>query len=194
MVPTDISKNFTSGEIQTASNNVRPISASDNAHPTSSSARLVISIIASLIPIKLNATDYLLWKSLFEPILRASGSTVSDDDILIFILDGLPSTYRQFYSSIRIRTSTTVLLLEELHNLLLCEEIAVVEEAPIEQPTVMAASCSPLPMHGGRGSSYRGSFSLGNRGHSRYSNRNHSSPCGLLPPPAGISHGTRPIC
>ncbi|GAV90626.1 UBN2_3 domain-containing protein, partial [Cephalotus follicularis] len=34
------------------------------------SSTVVISNIASLIPIKLDSTSYLLWKSLFEPIFR----------------------------------------------------------------------------------------------------------------------------
>ncbi|GAV73201.1 UBN2_3 domain-containing protein, partial [Cephalotus follicularis] len=32
---------------------------------------IIISNISSLIPIKLNGSNFLLWKSLFEPILRA---------------------------------------------------------------------------------------------------------------------------
>ncbi|KAJ4965131.1 hypothetical protein NE237_016980 [Protea cynaroides] len=37
---------------------------------TNSTPPLVISNIASLIPIKLSSTNYMLWKSLFEPILH----------------------------------------------------------------------------------------------------------------------------
>ncbi|KAJ4961303.1 hypothetical protein NE237_021213 [Protea cynaroides] len=40
------------------------------ATPLSPSSSLVISNISSLIPIKLTSTNYLLWKSLFKPILR----------------------------------------------------------------------------------------------------------------------------
>ncbi|KAJ4968570.1 hypothetical protein NE237_015271 [Protea cynaroides] len=76
------------------------------------------------------------FKSISDQLV-AYNSIVSDDDIIIFVLDGLPSIYRQFYSSIRIRARTSILTLEELHNLLICEEIALQEESSTDHSTAL---------------------------------------------------------
>ncbi|KAJ4954321.1 hypothetical protein NE237_011104 [Protea cynaroides] len=162
---------------------------------TNSSPPLVISNIASLIPIKLSSTNYMLWKSLFEPILcghklmhliddstltpitpdsplykkdqmllswinvtlsefalpsivgvsfakatrNLLKTSVSEDDIVLYVLDGLPPSYQQFCPFIQIRARITALPLEELHTLLICEEPAPVDESPNENSTAFVA-------------------------------------------------------
>ncbi|KAJ4969157.1 hypothetical protein NE237_015858 [Protea cynaroides] len=76
------------------------------------------------------------FKSISDQLV-AYNSIVSDDDIIIFVLDGLPSIYRQFFSSIHIRACTSILTLEELHNLLICEEIAFQEETSTDHSTAL---------------------------------------------------------
>ncbi|KAJ4953089.1 hypothetical protein NE237_029921 [Protea cynaroides] len=109
-----------------------------------------------------------------------------------------PIYIRKFCSSIRIRAHTSDLTLEELYNLLLCEEIANTEETNADHPTAMAAIRPPF-MHGGRGFSNQGRNSSGCRGHpyNRKSYHDNSITRGLLPTPpssGGLSQGTRPIC
>ncbi|KAJ4972192.1 hypothetical protein NE237_005291 [Protea cynaroides] len=61
------STNTQSNDISTDGNNVVPTDTISMATPSSP---LVISNIASLIPIKLSSSNFLLWESLFEPILH----------------------------------------------------------------------------------------------------------------------------
>ncbi|KAJ4966240.1 hypothetical protein NE237_018089 [Protea cynaroides] len=204
---------------------------------------LVFSNIASLIPIKLSSTNYMLWKSLFEPILHGhklmhliDGSTpfpiTSDspfyekDQMLLswinailsesalpyivgvssakaawdllktryasatpahvmslkrqlsrikkgsqsmidyiqqfkIISDQLVACGSTFSSSVRIRAQSTALPLEELHTLLICEELALADESPNEQSTAYVAY-RPNSPNSGRGNSGRGNFGRGN--------------------------------
>ncbi|KAJ4972635.1 hypothetical protein NE237_005809 [Protea cynaroides] len=234
------------------------VSNNTSAQPWAASPSLVISNISSHIPIKLNLTNYLLWKSLFEPILRGHklmhlldgttlvpvnvdspwykkdqmllswinatlsesallyivgvssakkawdllkhqyasttpahimslkrqlscikkgsqsmstylqqfktssdqlatyGSPISDDNIVLFILDSLPSSYRQFSSSVRIRACSTVFTIEKLHNLLLCEETAIANETLADTTTTLAAFQFPSTIYGHENSTHRG--------------------------------------
>ncbi|KAJ4965971.1 hypothetical protein NE237_017820 [Protea cynaroides] len=97
--------------------------------------------------------DYLQQFKSISDQLTTSASTVSNDDIIILILDGLPPSYRQFCSSIRIHAKTSDVTLEELNNLLLCEEIVVNDEIGTDQPIAMAAF-RPNTTHASRSHSY----------------------------------------
>ena len=46
------------------------VGASSDQFSSSASSPMVINNIVDLIPIKLDGTNYLMWRSLFEPILR----------------------------------------------------------------------------------------------------------------------------
>ncbi|KAJ4981007.1 hypothetical protein NE237_031844 [Protea cynaroides] len=247
-----------SHETPAAQNNVSldaSIAQTESASTVTSSPPLVISNIASLIPIKLTSTNYLLWKSLFEPILRGHklmhlidgtmptpiaatspwyekyqmllswiNATLSESalpyissakkawDILqqryasatpahIMSLkrqlsrikkDGLPPTYRQFYSSIHIRARTTALSLEELHNLLICEELALTDDS-LDQSQALATFRPPKLAQG------QGLHSTRGRGHSSghgyYPPRRYNNERGLLPLPTSTDKtGTRSKC
>lgn len=69
--------------------------------------------------------------------LAASHSPISDDDLLISILNGLPSKYRPFASSINARFVT--ITTEELHSLLVAEEICLQDESSLEHVIALAA-------------------------------------------------------
>ncbi|KAJ4947955.1 hypothetical protein NE237_014203 [Protea cynaroides] len=108
-------------------------------------------------------TDYLQQFKNISDQLAASGSPVSDDDLVIYILDGLPLTYRQFGYSVRIRSRTSQLSLEELHTLLICEELALADETPNENNTAFVAY-RPCKINTGRGSSsFKGRSNNGGR-------------------------------
>ncbi|KAJ4963613.1 hypothetical protein NE237_023552 [Protea cynaroides] len=223
-----------------ASTNNSLTTATDASLSAGSSSPLVISNIASLIPLKLGATNYLFWKLLFDPVLHghkqardllktkyASTSpahimslncqlsrikkgtqsmtdylqqfkslsdqlaafdfAVSTNDNILLVLDGLPSSYWQFCSSVWIRACTSKLILEELHNLLLCEEIALPNDLSTNNSTTMAAfrPSSFIPV---RGSYHKGSY----RGHR--SSNGHSSRGLLLTPPYPHGSAPHPIC
>ncbi|KAJ4971586.1 hypothetical protein NE237_004685 [Protea cynaroides] len=88
-------------------------------------------------------SDYLLQFKTMSDQLVACGSLVSNDDIILLFLDGLPPSYRQFCSSLCIHARTSTLTLDELHTLLICEELAFVDEPLTEQPNAMAAFQPP---------------------------------------------------
>ncbi|PKU60409.1 Retrovirus-related Pol polyprotein from transposon TNT 1-94 [Dendrobium catenatum] len=65
-------------------------------------------------------------KNLVDQIV-ASGSTVDNEDIILYILNGLPSSYQAFKTSIRIMLNP--ISLENLYPLLLSEEINIACDA-----------------------------------------------------------------
>ncbi|KAI0513689.1 hypothetical protein KFK09_009719 [Dendrobium nobile] len=65
-------------------------------------------------------------KSLVDQI-AAAGSTVDIEDIILYILNGLPPTYQSFKTSIR--TMLTSISLDQLYPLLLSEEIHLAVDA-----------------------------------------------------------------
>lgn len=79
--------------------------------------------------------------------LAACGAPMSDDDMIIHILEGLPNSYRQFNSSIRICACTSLLTLEELHMLLICEEMSVAEEPSPTSNVALYAARPNKPQH-----------------------------------------------
>ncbi|KAJ4951903.1 hypothetical protein NE237_028735 [Protea cynaroides] len=100
--------------------------------------------------------------------------------------------YHQFSSSIHIRARTTTLSLEEIHNLLICEELALTDDST-DQSQALVTFRPPKPAHG------RGSPSARGRGHSPghsyYPPRHYNNERGLLPLPHSTNKsGTRPQC
>ncbi|XP_056169907.1 uncharacterized protein LOC130138798 [Syzygium oleosum] len=81
--------------------------------------------------------DYLQQFKVISDQLTACGSPLSEDDLLIHILDSLPPSYRQLCSSVRIYARTSTLSIEELHTLLICEDLSLIEDTP---PAVSAQS------------------------------------------------------
>ncbi|KAJ4978920.1 hypothetical protein NE237_009700 [Protea cynaroides] len=252
---------------------------------TNSSLPLVISNIPNLIPIKLSSTNCMLWKSLFEPILRghklmhliddstatpitldspqyekdqmllswinatlnesdlsyivgvsfakvawnllktryasttlghvmslkrqlshirkgsqpmihyiqqfkniadqlaACNSSVSEDDLVLYVLNGLPPSYLQFCSSIRIRAWSTALPLEELHTLLICEELALADESPNENSSAFVSYRRTKPNVGRDNSSYRGRHNNQGRGWQNQWHFSYSIETGILTSP-----------
>lgn len=67
-------------------------------------------------------------------------SPMSDDDLLTYILDRFHSSHRSFSSSIWICACTYSLSLEELHILLICEKINLMEETFMKSPIAFIVS------------------------------------------------------
>ena len=82
-------------------------------------------------------SDYLQRFKMTTDKLAASNSPVSDDDLQVCILNGLSSNYQSFASSIR--TSSTSVNIEELHSLLVAEELCLLDESSSETILAMAA-------------------------------------------------------
>ncbi|KAJ4973801.1 hypothetical protein NE237_006975 [Protea cynaroides] len=99
--------------------------------------------------------DYIKQIKMLSDQLVVCGATVSDDDLILITLYGLPLTYHQFCSLIRIHARSTILFLKELHTLLICEEIAVTEDSPPKQSSALIAS-RPSRQPAGRGFSHLG--------------------------------------
>ncbi|XP_078148653.1 uncharacterized protein LOC144544113 [Carex rostrata] len=61
--------------------------------------------------------------------LAACGSPVSEEDLILYTLDGLTdSAYRPFQTAIRTRSHSGPVSIEELQTLLVCEEISLTDE------------------------------------------------------------------
>ncbi|PKU70166.1 Retrovirus-related Pol polyprotein from transposon TNT 1-94 [Dendrobium catenatum] len=74
-----------------------------------------------------NMTQYLTdIKSLVDQI-AAAGATVDTEDIILYILNGLPPPYQSFKTSIR--TMLTPISLDQLYPLLLSEEVNIASDA-----------------------------------------------------------------
>ncbi|XP_010266990.1 PREDICTED: uncharacterized protein LOC104604390 [Nelumbo nucifera] len=84
--------------------------------------------------------DYLQQVKSISYQLAGCGAPVSDDELHIYILDGLPSSYRPFASTIRGRARIAAVTLEELHDLLICKEMSLVEDAPTENSHALVAA------------------------------------------------------
>lgn len=115
-------------------------------------------------------------------------STVNDEDIVIYALNGLPTEYNIFRTSMRTRSQSVTF--DELHVLMKSEESAIAKQSKSEnvilQPTAMYASQigrswsnSPQFSHGrGRGRSGRGRTTFFNpsSSYSRGSTTNNNNP------------------
>ncbi|KAJ4954204.1 hypothetical protein NE237_031036 [Protea cynaroides] len=139
------SDNTTASHDAPATQNIVPpdasVSQTELASTLNPSSPLIISNIASLLPIKLTSTNYLLWKSLFEPIFCGHK--------LMHLIDGTmptPIAATSFCSFIRIHARTIALSLEELHNLLILEELALTDDPPDQSQALAAFDLRNLHM------------------------------------------------
>ena len=105
------------------------------------------------------------------------GSLVSDNILLICILDGLPLSYHSFSSSIQIYAQTCLLSLEELYILLICEEINLIEEASMQSTTAFIALIPTKVFNPGHDLSHR----RYKRHHNNDRRPNHLLSEGILP-------------
>ncbi|PKU86451.1 5'-3' exoribonuclease 2 [Dendrobium catenatum] len=90
--------------------------------------------------------------------IAASGSTIDAEDILIFILNGLPSTYNAFRSAIR--TSQQPIDLDTLYSLLCSEEINL----QTQQQKDLASSNDTMALFSNRTNSRSKTFYRNNKG------------------------------
>ncbi|KAJ8622693.1 hypothetical protein MRB53_031222 [Persea americana] len=77
--------------------------------------------------------------------LATCGAPVSEEDLILHTLSGLPFVYRPFQTSISTRSRYDSVSLEELHTLLVCEELSLVDDVTAESSTAFAASKSSFP-------------------------------------------------
>ncbi|KAJ8646752.1 hypothetical protein MRB53_008500 [Persea americana] len=141
----------------------------------------------------LSMQDYLQQIKMLTDKLAMSGSPVSEEDSILYTLNGLPTQYRPFQTSIRTRSASDPVSIDELHALLVCEELSLGDEslpATTESSTafsvtnITTASSRGLGhSHGGRGSRYRG------RGRGRYQGpqQYQQAPQQGVPPPQNSS-------
>ncbi|KAJ8636288.1 hypothetical protein MRB53_010555 [Persea americana] len=94
----------------------------------------------------------------------ASLTSVHESDLLIHILDGLPVAYWPFKTTINTRSMSDPVTLDQLHALLICEELALEDTPAVSKPsTASTASRNPTI----RGNQRRGSFNNKGRGRGR---------------------------
>ncbi|KAJ8621709.1 hypothetical protein MRB53_030238 [Persea americana] len=86
--------------------------------------------------------EYLHQLKIIADQLATCGAPVSEEDLNLHALSGLPSVYRPFQTSIRTRSRHDPVSLEELHTLLVCEELSLVDDVTAESSTAFAASKS----------------------------------------------------
>ncbi|KAJ4968022.1 hypothetical protein NE237_014723 [Protea cynaroides] len=156
---------------------------------------LVITNITSLI----NAT---LSESILLYIVGISSSKKAwdvlkqcEEDLILYVLNGLPPSYCKFGSSVCIRAHTAELSLPELHTLLTWDELALANETS-QDPHIAYVVARPGKPHLGHGSpSFRGQTSSGCSGHHSQRHQHSSHDSGLFPTPATSQAGmtnTRP--
>ncbi|RWR84275.1 Retrovirus-related Pol polyprotein from transposon TNT 1-94 [Cinnamomum micranthum f. kanehirae] len=90
--------------------------------------------------------EYLHQIKVISDQLATCGAPVSEDDLILYFLSGLPSVYRPFQTTIRTRSRHDPVSLEELHTLLVCEELSLADDLTIEASTAFTARKStPIP-------------------------------------------------
>ncbi|KAJ8644535.1 hypothetical protein MRB53_006283 [Persea americana] len=120
--------------------------------------------------------DYLQHIKILTDKLAMSGSPVSEEDLLLHTLNGLPAQYRPFQTSIRTRSATDPVSLDELHALLVCEELSLEDDiipAATDAATAFSANRATTPSNRGLGFGGRGGRSRG-RGRGRYHSGNQT--------------------
>ncbi|KAJ8629486.1 hypothetical protein MRB53_022809 [Persea americana] len=83
--------------------------------------------------------DYLHQIKVLADQLATCGSPIRDEDLILHTLAGFPSLYRPFQTAIRARPRHDPVSLEELHTLLICEELILTEDATTESSTAFNA-------------------------------------------------------
>lgn len=119
-------------------------------------------------------------KSIIDNI-SATGSTIDPEDIILYILNGLPPLYQPFKTSIR--TQLNPINLEDFYALLINEETHLANEAshtPLNQP-------NHLTLYSNRGRStrppYRGRSNASRRGGLSYPSKNRFIICQICEKP-----------
>ncbi|PKU73457.1 Retrovirus-related Pol polyprotein from transposon TNT 1-94 [Dendrobium catenatum] len=129
-------------------------------------------------------TQYLAQVKTLVDNIAAAGSHVDSEDILMYILNGLPTPYNPFKSSIR--TSQLPVSLETLYSLLCSEEINIQNELRREAPP----SSDNTAFYTNRGRSNRG---RGNFSNTRGRGQNPKQLNNAVRPPSAATT-TRPNC
>ncbi|XP_010248327.1 PREDICTED: uncharacterized protein LOC104591232 [Nelumbo nucifera] len=131
------------------------------------------------------------------------------DELQIYILDGLPQSYRPFAATIRGRSRTESVTLEELHDLLTGEELSLAEDIASEPTSAFNANkTARSPQYGkgpnnGRSHQQQQDFDTTKRPHLGRNNNNSPKSQFPLPNNSGRVHtfdsrpsmpSNRPIC
>lgn len=83
--------------------------------------------------------EYLHQLKLIADQLANYSALVSEEDLILYTLSGLPSIYRPFQTSICTRSQHDPVSLEEIHTLLFLEELSLVDEVHVNSSTTFAA-------------------------------------------------------
>ncbi|KAJ8618297.1 hypothetical protein MRB53_014483 [Persea americana] len=83
--------------------------------------------------------EYLHQLKVIADQLATCGAPVSEEDLILYTLSGLPSMYRPFQTSIRTRSRHDPVSLEELHTLLVCEKLSFADEVTGDSSTAFVA-------------------------------------------------------
>lgn len=127
--------------------------------------------------------DYLQQFKVITDQLAASASPISEDELLYAVLDGLPSAYRPLQSVIRARARSGPMPIEEVHNLLICEELSLADDiAQDTTATAFAATRSAAIKPTGSGFHGRGSSNFQQRSKSGQRRSFNSTNSGSSPP------------
>ncbi|PKU80787.1 Retrovirus-related Pol polyprotein from transposon TNT 1-94 [Dendrobium catenatum] len=112
-------------------------------------------------------------KSLVDQI-TAAGSTVDDEDVVLYILQGLPNSYQSFKTSIR--TMLHPVSLDSLYSLLISEEIHVSSDVA-KETALQESKMAFYTYRGGRGRRSRGRQQSSGNEHPPRPNENTQVSC-----------------
>lgn len=84
--------------------------------------------------------EYLHQIKVLSDQLATFGAPISEDDLIIHTLAGLPPIYRPFQTSIRTGSRQDPVSLEELHTLLVCEELSLADDITADSSTTFIAT------------------------------------------------------
>lgn len=125
--------------------------------------------------------EYLKSVKEISDLLAATGSTVDDGDLLVYILNGLPAEFDSFSTSIRVRSDDVTI--DELHALLINEELVLMarNKLLLQTETTATAYSAKYQHHNPSTSSRSSSYSnqgrcrgrVRNNGHKGFNNNNN---------------------
>ncbi|PKU87466.1 Retrovirus-related Pol polyprotein from transposon TNT 1-94 [Dendrobium catenatum] len=151
----------------------------------------VIQLKNELHNIKMNNSNmqqYLIQIKNLVDNIAASGSRIDTEDIIIYILNGLPSSYNSFKTSIR--TSLNPIDLDTLYSLLCSEEIAMQREHKKET----GVNSDNPAFYTSRTNSNRGNGVNRNFKNKKFDNRSNSYYATQPQPQQSASKTDRPTC
>lgn len=144
--------------------------------------------------------DYLHQIKVITDQLAACGSPVGEDDIILQTLNGLLPAYRPFQTSIRTRSRMDLVSIEELHTLLICEELSMVEDSSPAISTTFTASKqqNPRSNNSQKGQNHGPPSQQASRGRRPPNFKNASHGHGVLgsgpSSPSPSPQSNRPVC